>query len=72
MTVQTAGEAPPSSGFSLYDPKLRGYAYQSVLAVILAALVWAASGYARANMARLGIPLNFDFWGQTSGFDINQ
>ncbi|WP_237481566.1 amino acid ABC transporter permease [Lichenibacterium dinghuense] len=72
MTVQAAGEGPPKAGFSLYDPKLRGYAYQSILLVILVALVWTASNYAVANMARLGIPLNFGFWNQVSGFDINQ
>ena len=72
MTVQTAGDAPPKAGFSFYDPKLRGYAYQLILVVILAALVWTASSYAVSNMARLGIPLNFAFWNQTAGFDINQ
>ena len=72
MTVQTAGEAPPKAGFNLYDPKLRGYLYQIVLLVVLVALVWTASSYAVANMARLGIPLNFAFWNQTAGFEINQ
>ena len=72
MTVQVAGDAPPKAGFSLYDPRLRGYAYQLVLVVILVGLVWKASSYAVANMARLGIPLNFGFWDQVSGFDINQ
>ena len=72
MTVQVAGDAPPKAGFSLYDPRLRGYAYQLVLVVILVGLVWMASSYAVANMARLGIPLNFGFWDQISGFDINQ
>ena len=72
MTVQAAGEGPPKAAFSLYDPRLRGYAYQVVLVVVLAALVSMASSYAVANMARLGIPLNFGFWNQVSGFDINQ
>lgn len=72
MTVQAAGEGPPKAGFSLYDPKLRGYAYQLVLVVVLGALLWTASNYAVANMARLGIPLNFGFWNEVSGFDINQ
>src|ERR1700709_485467 len=72
MTVQTVGDAPPRAGSSFYDPKLRGYAYQIALVVILVALVWTASGYAVSNMARLGIPLNFGFWNQTAGFEINQ
>ncbi len=72
MTVQTADDRAPKAGFSLYDPKLRGIVYQVVMLVALVALVWTASSYAVANMARLGIPLNFNFWNQTAGFDINQ
>ncbi len=72
MTVQAAGHDAPKAGFSLYDPKLRGIAYQVVMLVVLVALVWTASSYAVANMARLGIPLNFNFWNQTAGFEINQ
>ena len=72
MTVQTAGERAPKAGFSLYDPKLRGLVYQAALLAVLIALVWTAASYAVANMARLGIPLNFSFWNQTAGFEINQ
>ena len=72
MTVQTANEAAPRSGSSFYDPKLRGIVYQVVLLGALVFLVWTASSYAVANMARLGIPLNFAFWNQTAGFEINQ
>ncbi len=72
MTVQTADDRAPKAGFSLYDPKLRGIVYQAVMLVVLVALVWTASSYAVSNMARLGIPLNFNFWNQISGFEINQ
>ena len=72
MTVQTADDRAPKAGFSLYDPKLRGIVYQAVMLAILVALVWTASSYAVSNMARLGIPLNFNFWNQISGFEINQ
>ena len=72
MTVQTAGHDAPKAAFSLYDPKLRGIVYQVVMLAVLVALVWTASSYATANMARLGIPLNFNFWNQTAGFEINQ
>ena len=72
MTVQTADDRAPKAGFSLYDPKLRGIAYQVLMLAILVALVWTASSYAVSNMARLGIPLNFDFWTQTAGFEVNQ
>lgn len=72
MTVQTADEVPPKAGFSLYDPKLRGIAYQVILVAILVLLVGTAVHYAVANMARQNIPLNFNFWNQTAGFEINQ
>ncbi len=72
MTVQTSGASPPKTGFNLYDPRLRGIVYQAAMLVALIALVWTASSYAVANMARLGIPLNFAFWNQTAGFEINQ
>ena len=72
MSVQTAGEVPPKAGFSIHDPRVRGYFYQVLLVVVLVALGSMASGYAVSNMAHLGIPLNFDFWNQTAGFEINQ
>ena len=72
MTVQAADSGAPKAGFSLYDPKLRGIAYQVVMLVVLVGLVLTASSYAVTNMARLGIPLNFNFWNQTAGFEINQ
>ena len=72
MTVQTADSGAPKAGFSLYDPKLRGIVYQVVMLVVLVGLVLTASTYAVTNMARLGIPLNFNFWNQTAGFEINQ
>ena len=72
MTMQTAGGDAPKAGFSLYDPKLRGIVYQLVMVVVLVSLVWTAKNYAVANMTRQNIPLNFDFWGQTAGFEINQ
>lgn len=72
MTAQFAGQAPPRNGFSLYDPRLRGFVYQAVLVAGVVAILWAAGHYAVLNMAKLGIPLNFAFWHQTAGFEINQ
>ena len=72
MTVQTAGDSAPKAGFSFYDPKLRGILYQVVMLGIVVALVVTASNFAVSNMARLHIPLNFDFMNQTAGFEINQ
>ena len=72
MTAQAADKAPPRGGFNFYDPKLRGVLYQVALVVILASLVLMAGHYAVTNMARQNIPLNFDFLGQTAGFEVNQ
>jgi general L-amino acid transport system permease protein len=57
---------------SLRDPAVRGYAYQVLLVVALAAIVYAAARNALINMEARGIPLGFGFWNQTAGFDINQ
>ena len=72
MTAQSVSQDVPKGGFSLYDPRLRGIVYQLVLLGILAAVVYTAGHYAVLNMAKLGIPLNFAFWNQTAGFEINQ
>ncbi len=72
MTAQSVSQDAPKSGFSLYDPRIRGIVYQVVLLGILVAVVYTAGHYAVLNMAKLGIPLNFAFWNQTAGFEINQ
>ncbi len=72
MTVQTADQKPPSGGFNIYDPKVRGILYQVLLIAVLVYLVVMAGHYAVDNMARQNIPLNFDFLSQTAGFEINQ
>ena len=53
------------------DPKVRGLFYQTLLVVILVALIAFAWRNAVVNMTARGIPLGFEFWNQTSGFDIN-
>ncbi len=72
MSVQTAGSEAPKVGFNIYDPKLRGIVYQAVLVLVLLSLVGAAGYFATTNMAKQNIPLNFNFWNQTAGFEINQ
>jgi general L-amino acid transport system permease protein len=57
---------------SFRDPAIRGYAYQVLLVVALAAVVYGAARNALINMEARGIPLGFGFWDQTAGFDINQ
>jgi general L-amino acid transport system permease protein len=56
----------------LNDPRIRGYAYQALLVVTLAALVWAAAHNVYVNMQARGIPVGFGFWNETAGFEINQ
>ncbi|MBX5166442.1 MULTISPECIES: amino acid ABC transporter permease [unclassified Rhizobium] len=58
--------------FSFYDKKLRGIAYQTALAVSLAVIIAGVATQTVSNMKQRGIPLTFDFWKQTSGFQINQ
>ncbi|MBY3183544.1 amino acid ABC transporter permease [Rhizobium sp. 25PS6] len=58
--------------FSLHDKKVRGIAYQAALAVSLSVILAAVATQTVSNMKRRGIPLTFDFWNQTSGFQINQ
>ncbi len=72
MTTHTSSHAAPKAGFSIYDPRFRGVLYQIVLVAVVAALIWTAGHYAVLNMAKLGVPLNFAFWHQIAGFEINQ
>jgi general L-amino acid transport system permease protein len=57
---------------ALYDPRVRGYAYQALLVAVLVALVWSVSHNVYVNMQARGVPTGFGFWDQTAGFDINQ
>lgn len=70
--TETAQSAPPKVSFSIYDPRVRGIAYQAAMVAILGGVMWTAWSYAVANMARQNVPLNFNFWNQTAGFEINQ
>ena len=55
----------------LYDPRVRGIAFQVALVLVLGFLLWEAGTNAATNMRARGIPTNFDFWNRTAGFDIN-
>ena len=67
-----AESSPRAAATLLHDPAVRGFFYQSALVAILAVLVFEAARNAYVNMEARGIPLGFDFWSQTAGFDINQ
>src|SRR5882724_1979516 len=66
--VPTARPKPPL----LYNPKVRGIAYQAVLCAAIALLAWAAVNNAADNLARAKIASGFGFWDTTAGFDISQ
>jgi general L-amino acid transport system permease protein len=66
--VPTARPKPPL----LYNPKVRGIAYQAVLCAVIALLAWAAVDNAADNLARAKIASGFGFWDNTAGFDISQ
>ncbi|HWG06962.1 MAG TPA: ABC transporter permease subunit [Beijerinckiaceae bacterium] len=53
------------------NPRARGFFLQGVLLVALVSLAAALVVNTRANMIQRGIPLGFDFWNRTAGFDIN-
>jgi general L-amino acid transport system permease protein len=58
--------------FSWRNPTLRGWVWQGLALVVLAALLaWLATN-TRANMATRGIQSGFDFLTQTAGFDIGE
>ena len=63
---------PTDSGFRALRPRVRGYAWQALLVLALAGLVWSISHNVYVNMQARGIPMGFGFWNQTAGFDINQ
>ena len=58
--------------FSIYDKKVRGFVYQAALAISLTVIAVGIATQTVSNMRQRGIPLTFDFWNQTAGFQINQ
>ena len=55
----------------LYDQRVRGLTYQILLLAVIAALAWAGTDNAVANMRARGIPMGFGFLYDVAGFDIN-
>ena len=56
----------------IYNPKVRGIAYQAVLCAVIVFLAWSAIHNAAENLARAKIATGFGFWDNTAGFDISQ
>jgi general L-amino acid transport system permease protein len=65
-------ESPAPKTPLIYNPKVRGIAYQAVLCLIIAFLAWGAITNAADNLARAKIASGFGFWDNTAGFDISQ
>src|SRR5215813_4405639 len=66
-----AATAPPKTPL-LYNPHVRGIAYQVLLCAAIAFLAWAAVTNAIDNLTRAKIASGFGFWDNTAGFDISQ
>lgn len=61
-----------SASSLLYNPTVRGVAYQVALVAAIVFILYEATTNAILNMRRLGIVSGFDFWDAPAGFDINQ
>jgi general L-amino acid transport system permease protein len=71
--LSTIARAPePAKASFLNDPKVRGIAYQIVLVVVVAALIWTAASNAIDNLRAAKIASGFGFLNSTSGFDVSQ
>src|SRR6202020_2826464 len=63
--------APAKRSSWLNDQRVRELAYQILLLALIAAVVWGGIYNAVVNMRARGIPMNFGFWNDVAGFDIN-
>ena len=70
MTVTDRDE--PAKVSPLYDPKVRGIAFQVVLTVVIVGLFYMALSNAADNLAKARIASGFGFWNNVAGFDIGQ
>jgi general L-amino acid transport system permease protein len=70
--TEAAGSKPRPQASLIYNPKIRGIAYQVVLCAIIGFLAWGAIQNAADNLAKAKIASGFGFWNNTAGFDISQ
>ena len=70
MSLNTHIEKPKVS--PLYDPKVRGMAFQAVLTVLIVFLLYQAFSNASENLQKAKIASGFGFWNSIAGFDIGQ
>jgi general L-amino acid transport system permease protein len=69
--MAVTGNTKPATPL-IYNPKVRGIAYQALLCAVIVFLLWAAITNAIDNLARAHIASGFGFWNNTAGFDISQ
>ncbi len=69
MAVQPLPRPNRSTSF-LYDPVIRGWVYQAVVAAVLIAFILFIARNTATNLANQNKTTGFDFFFQTSGFDI--
>src|SRR5262245_12345735 len=71
-STKPKGPKAPTKPPLIYNPQVRGIAYQVVLCAVIVFLAWAAIQNAAENLARAKIASGFGFWEHTAGFDISQ
>ena len=77
MTVkapQSASAPPPSTRVGVgwfYDPKIRGYASQVIVVLLLLWGLYVIIGNTQANLKKLNQNFGFDFLTQAAGFDLS-
>lgn len=70
--MNSASEQAPAQASFLYDPKIRGAAYQIILVVVVGYLLISAGFNAYSNLQAQKIASGFGFLNTTAGFDIGQ
>src|SRR5215207_11148677 len=71
-SVQSSPHPAQARGSFLYDPKVRGAAYQILLVAFIAFLFYEAATNAIENLRRARIASGFGFWNVVAGFDVSQ
>lgn len=56
----------------LYNPRVRGFVFQALLALIVAVVIYGAASNAIENLQRAKIASGFGFFDNVAGFDISQ
>lgn len=68
--IEAASERPKVS--PLYDPRVRSIAFQVILCLVIAFVVYEAAANAVENLRRQNIATGLGFWNNAAGFPISQ